>query len=90
MTARNDLYRDRMELERYDRERRTELLSGLRAEVVARWAVIRDRCGVLGHEFEDLPDNGINAPHFYTGVWPRRCIWCRSAQPDTTPEESAQ
>jgi hypothetical protein len=29
-----------------------------------------------GHNFVDLPDNGVNHPHFLTGEWPKSCSKC--------------
>jgi hypothetical protein len=60
-----------------ERDERSVLLSSHNEK----WHLIRQTLYSLcrdnnGHDYIDLPDNGVNRPHFITGFWPQKCKFC--------------
>lgn len=65
-----------LELQRQERRERSELLKEHNEKYYSLEAELVAQCEATGHKFEALPNNGVNAPHFVTGRWPTKCIYC--------------
>lgn len=74
---RDDIARRLSAARRLEREERSNLLTEHHARWRKAWAELYADCeAIAGHDWIDLPHNGVNRPHFITGEWPQRCRWC--------------
>lgn len=76
-SLREDIGRRRSAMWRLERDERNKLLQEHHKRWNAAWSVLRADCAAIGgHEWVDLPENGVNRPHFITREWPQKCRWC--------------
>lgn len=67
----------RADIAQREHDERRELLREHHAKFRAERLALAEECVAAGgHYWYELPNNGINAPHFITGEWPMACEWC--------------
>jgi len=77
-TYKHDWFRKSIAFRKQEHAEKSELLK----DHTAKWAKKRQELFQEceedgGHDYQDLPDNGINHTSYSTGEWPQACSKCR-------------
>jgi len=77
MTYKNDWFKKRIDFGKQELRERRILLSEHSKEWGLKTQLLHKECEEDGgHDYQDLPENGFNNPHFVTGEWPQGCSKC--------------
>ena len=77
----NDWFRKRIAHEREKRDECDELLKYHNKKWLNKKLELYAECeSDGGHDYQDLPRNGMNSPSFSTGEWPKACSKCHKCK----------